>query len=164
MRVKLAAVLGLSLTLVVACTSETEPDASGGNAAIASGGMASGGGTAGAPSDGGAKADGGSPAAGGQNAGGGSATAPAAPTMESVMKMAGSLHVAWTNNEDDCDKVLLYRNEDGGAFLLEYTLAGAATDQHDAEASDSAKEYCFKARCERDDIASEDSNEKCGTP
>jgi hypothetical protein len=94
---------------------------------------------------------------------GGSSGAPLAPTMEGATPMEGVLHVAWTNNTPDCEKIELDRNLDGGAFAVEYTLTGAATSQHDTGAVPPGT-YCYKARCIKGAETSPDSNEVCGTP
>lgn len=86
-----------------------------------------------------------------------------APVMQSAMPLSGGLHVMWMNMTNDCDKIELLRNENGGAFAVAYTLAGTATSQHDAGAT-AAGTYCYKARCVRGSETSSDSNEACGTP
>lgn len=106
---------------------------------------------------------GGTGGAGGMGGAGGSSGAPLAPTMESANPLEGVLHVAWTNNTPDCEKIELDRNKDGGAFATEYTLTGAATSQHDTEAVPPGT-YCYKARCIKGAETSPDSNEVCGTP
>ena len=86
-----------------------------------------------------------------------------APMIQSVMPMSGGLHVVWTNVMTDCDKIELLRNKDGGAYAVAYTLTGAATSQHDTQAT-SPGTYCYKARCVKGTQTSPESNEKCGTP
>jgi hypothetical protein len=98
---------------------------------------------------------------GGGGTGGSSPVMP--PVMESASPLEGALHVMWTNVTMDCDTIELDRNKDGGAFATEYTLAGAATSQHDTGAS-APGTYCYKARCTRGADVSADSNEVCGTP
>lgn len=102
-------------------------------------------------------------ATGGTGGTGGSSGAPLAPTMESATPLEGVLHVMWTNNTPDCDKIELDRNTDGGAFATEYTLTGTATSQHDTGAVPPGT-YCYKARCLKGMDTSPDSNEVCGTP
>lgn len=94
---------------------------------------------------------------------GGAPAAPEAPLMKSAVKMAGALHVSWTNKTTNCDKIYLDRKHDDGAYMTEYTLTGAATSQHDGEAIPPGS-YCYKARCEKGGQTSPDSNEICGTP
>ncbi len=101
--------------------------------------------------------------AGGNGGAGGAPAAPEAPFMKSAVKMAGALHVSWTNKTTNCDKIYLDRKHDDGAYMTEYTLTGAATSQHDGEAIPPGS-YCYKARCERGGQTSPDSNETCGTP
>lgn len=86
-----------------------------------------------------------------------------APMMQSVMPMSGGLHVMWMNVTTDCDKIELLRNKDGGAYAVAYTLTGAATSQHDTQATGPGT-YCYKARCVKGTQTSPESNEKCGTP
>jgi hypothetical protein len=88
--------------------------------------------------------------------------APLAPMIDSVEPLEGGLHIMWSNTPD-CDTIELHRNKDGGEYMLVFTLAGAAEDQHDATAT-APGEYCYMARCIRDDTPSEDSNEQCGSP
>lgn len=95
--------------------------------------------------------------------GGSSSGPPLAPTLDSASPLEGALHVTWTNNTPDCDKIELDRNKDGGAYALAYTLTGQATSQHDTQAAAPGM-YCYKARCIKGMETSPDSNEKCGTP
>lgn len=88
---------------------------------------------------------------------------PQAPVMDSVSPLAGALHVAWTNVTLDCDRIELWKNQDGGDFVLAYTLVGEAEAQHDEDVVPSST-YCYKARCVKGDETSPDSNEECGTP
>jgi len=134
---------------------------SGGSGSGGSGGMgAMGGGGTTATSTGGA---GGAGGATGGATGGGGAAALLAPTIKTVEPLEGALHVAWTNNTPDCEKVELDRNKDGGAYAKAYTLTGTATSQHDMQAVPPGM-YCYKARCLKGAETSPDSNEKCGTP
>jgi hypothetical protein len=94
---------------------------------------------------------------------GGGAAAPEAPMMMSAEKVAGGLHVTWKNVTTDCDKIELSRKHDAGAYAVVYTLIGAATTQHDTQASPPGM-YCYTARCLKGAVTSADSNEKCGTP
>lgn len=125
------------------------------------GGSAGHGGNHDASSSSSSSGDGGSGGAGGS--GGGSSGPPQAPIMKSVAPLQGGLHVTWDNVTPDCDKIELDRNKDGGAYATAYTLAGAATSQHDSSAS-APGTYCYKARCIKGTDKSPDSNEKCGMP
>src|SRR5262245_15583414 len=109
----------------------------GGDATTAAGGL---GGT------GGAGATGGSAGPGGAAGTGGSMEAPLAPTMKGAEPLEGALHVSWTNNTPDCDKIELDRKKDAEMYALAYTLAGAATSQHDTQATAPGM-YCYKSRC-----------------
>jgi hypothetical protein len=126
-------------------------------------------GTAGTAGTGGSGATGGSAGSGGSGGGGatggsaGSTGAPLAPTLDSVGPLEGGLHVMWTNNTPDCDKIELDRKKDDGMFAVAYTLTGAATSQHDSDATAPGM-YCYKARCIKGMETSPDSNEKCASP
>jgi hypothetical protein len=87
---------------------------------------------------------------------------PTPPVLVKLQPMGDALHVTWT--AAGCDKILLFRNEDGGAFSLVYTLGGSATEQHDDGAYSAATVYCYRAQCKAGGIASADSNELCGSP
>jgi hypothetical protein len=106
---------------------------------------------------------GGSTATGGSGGTGGDSGPPLAPTTESATPLEGVLHVKWTNNTPDCEKIELDRKKDDGAYATEYTLNGAATSQHDSGATPPGM-YCYKARCIKGADTSPDSNEVCGTP
>ena len=106
----------------------------------------------------------GSPAAGGaEHTGGTGGGALEPPMIESVEPLEGGLHVMWMNKTKDCDKIVLLRNKDGGAFTVAYTLNGAADSQHDGQAT-APGTYCYKGRCVKGSDTSPDSEEKCGTP
>jgi hypothetical protein len=100
----------------------------------------------------------------GDGGAGGGSSDPQAPVMKSVMPMSGALHVTWTNVTEDCDAVLVFRKQDDGEYALEYTMAGSANQKHDDEANVASSTYCYKAQCERGELVSPDSNEKCGSP
>jgi hypothetical protein len=67
------------------------------------------------------------------------------------------------NVSKDCDKVELWRKQGDAEYELAYTLAGVAEAQHDSGVKPGST-YCYKARCNKGDITSADSNEKCATP
>jgi hypothetical protein len=87
---------------------------------------------------------------------------PTPPVLVSLVPMGDAVHVIWTAK--GCDKILLYRNQDGGEFELQYTLGGSVTEQHDDGAYSPAKVYCYHIRCKAGGITSADSNELCGSP
>lgn len=87
---------------------------------------------------------------------------PAPPVLVSLIPMGDALHVVWT--AQGCDKVLLFRNENGGEFSLQYTVGGTVTEQHDDGAYSPSKVYCYRLQCKAGGITSEDSNELCGSP
>ena len=100
---------------------------------------------------------------GGSGTGGAMGPKPAPPTIQMVMKMMGALHVMWDNATPDCDKIHMLRNHDKGAYAVAYTLAGSATEKHDAAAIPPGT-YCYKLQCEKGGVTSDDSNIKCNTP
>ena len=112
---------------------------------------------------------------GGAGGGGGTASLPAgtggsienqapdAPVLKAVVKMAGSLHVSWTNVTKDCDAIVVARKKNDGAYETAYTLVGIADSIHDMKATPPGT-YCYKVRCKRGGVASVDSNEKCESP
>lgn len=87
---------------------------------------------------------------------------PPPPVLDQLIPMGDALHVTWTAT--GCDKILLFRNENGGAFSLVYTLGGSTIEQHDDGAYSSATVYCYRAQCKAGGVASVDSNELCGSP
>ena len=63
-------------------------------------------------------------------------TTPAAPTVKApkideIMKMAGALHVSWTNAEPSCDSIELERKTATVAYKVVATLPGEADNKHD---------------------------------
>jgi len=89
--------------------------------------------------------------------------APKAPTMDSIMKMHGALHVSWINEEPSCTAVELERKTATAAWKVVYTLPGEADNKHDATAT-AAMMYTYRARCKKATTYSEYSNEKSATP
>ena len=87
---------------------------------------------------------------------------PSPPLITAVDPAGDALHVTWTAS--GCDKILIHRNEDGGAFALAHTLGGSETSLHDDSADSSAIVYCYRARCKVGVVTSADSNEVCGSP
>ena len=83
--------------------------------------------------------------------------------MKSASPLSGALHVVWSLPAGGCDKVLLSRKPDGGAYALAYTLTGTATSQHDTQVKAGGK-YCYTAACKTAGGTSEESNEICGSP
>jgi hypothetical protein len=82
--------------------------------------------------------------------------------LDSVEPLGGGLHVMWTNSGASCDKIELWRNKDGGAYALAYTLTASADSQHDAQVMKPGM-YCYKVRCVKGTSYTE-SNEKCASP
>jgi hypothetical protein len=92
-----------------------------------------------------------------------SVTKPATPSMTNVAKMAGNLHVSWKTNDSPLSAVELWRKRDAAEYGKAFTLPGIAKDQHDTGAV-APGTYCYKVRTLRGEVASEFSEERCGTP
>ncbi len=97
------------------------------------------------------------------------AGAPKAPRMEEAIKMAGSLHVTWVNEEPACDGVELERRTTSPAgqvvadFAVVYRLPGAVDNKHDGTATEDAT-YTYRARCVKAGQTSAYSNEISANP
>ena len=97
------------------------------------------------------------------------AVAPKAPTIQSVAKMAGALHVMWTNVEAACDSVEGERQAQmpDGSLMEKYKVAfsvpGEADNKHDTSAVDAMK-YTYRLRCKKGTAYSVYSNEMSGSP
>jgi hypothetical protein len=90
---------------------------------------------------------------------------PATPTMNGVMVMSGSLHVSWTLNDTGLSSVELWRKDgSAGTYAKVYTLAGTATSKMDTTATNTSTTYCYQLKTIKGGVASDFSNEKCGTP
>ena len=86
-----------------------------------------------------------------------------APTIDGIMKMAGALHVSWTNAEASCDEVELERKTATVAYKVVAKLPGEADNKHDASATE-ATMYTYRARCKKAASYSPYSNEKSAKP
>lgn len=97
------------------------------------------------------------------------AAAPKAPTVDSVEKMQGALHVMWTNPTPACDTVEGERQatmSDGSVmekYKVVFTVPGEADNKHDTSATD-AMTYSYRLRCKVGTTYSEYSNVKAGSP
>jgi len=70
-----------------------------------------------------------------------------APKIDEIMKMAGGLHVVWTNPADaTCDKVTLERKTETESYKVVYSLPGSADNKHDATAT-ANKTYTYRVQC-----------------
>lgn len=88
----------------------------------------------------------------------------AAPTIETVMPMApAGLHVAWKNNQPDCDQIEGERKTPTAAYAVVFTVPGTVDNEHDGTATDPV-EYTYRLRCKKGDDHSAYSNEMAGTP
>lgn len=92
-----------------------------------------------------------------------------APTVDSVGKMMGALHVMWTNNETSCDSIEGERQaqmSDGSMmekYKVVFTVPGDADNKHDTSATSNMK-YTYRLRCKKGTTYSEYSNEMFGNP
>ncbi len=91
------------------------------------------------------------------------ATAPTAPTITMLMKMAGGLHVSWTNATKDCDTIIGERKTAADAYVVAFTVPGAADNKHDGLLT-AGTTYTYRLHCVRGGISSAFSNEMSGTP
>ena len=91
------------------------------------------------------------------------AAAVKAPTIQGIMKMAGALHVSWTNAEPSCDSVELERMTATAPWKVVATLPGEADNKHDATAT-SATSYTYRVRCKKAAVYSGYSNEMSASP
>jgi len=87
----------------------------------------------------------------------------AAPTITEVMKMAGALHVQWTNNTSGCDTIEAERKEDSGEFSASFSVPGDVDNKMDSSATED-KTYTYRLRCVMAGGYSAYSNEKSENP
>lgn len=86
-----------------------------------------------------------------------------APTIDSVNKMAGALHVFWTNAETTADEVVLERKTSTVPYVIVATLPGDSDNLHDVDANQ-ATMYTYRVRCKKGSAYSPYSKEKSGSP
>jgi hypothetical protein len=97
------------------------------------------------------------------------AAAPKAPTLDTVAKMDGALHVMWTNPTPACDTVEGERQAtmpDGSVmekYKVVFTVPGEADNKHDTSATD-AMTYSYRLRCKVGAVYSMYSNVVAGNP
>lgn len=119
--------------------------------------------------DDGGGADGSTPATPAPSSDGGAgseagATTLAAPSISSISKMAGGLHVVWKNAQKDCDKVEGERKSDTEPYKMVFSVPGVADNKHDVLGLTAGTVYTYRLRCMKGDTMSEYSAEKTGTP
>jgi hypothetical protein len=120
------------------------------------------------PSPGGSSGDLGTPSSSGDPSSG-TPAAPKAPKVDMIMKMAGALHVTWTNNEAACDTIEMEREaqmSDGSVmenYKVVYTLPGEADNKHDTSATADMK-YTYRLRCKKGTTYSDYSNAMSANP
>ena len=87
-----------------------------------------------------------------------------APVITMIMPMAGGLHVMWTNNQNDCDRIELERKSDSEAYKVAFTIPdGTVNNKHDGTTT-AGTLYTYRVRCKKGENASAYSNEKSATP
>lgn len=92
------------------------------------------------------------------------AAPPAAPTISTVAKMSGGLHVMWKNAQKDCDTIDGERKSETEEYKVVFSVPGVADNKHDGAGLSAGKTYTYRLRCKKGDGASDYSNEKTGTP
>jgi len=88
----------------------------------------------------------------------------ASPTLNTLAKMAGGLHVMWKNGQKDCDNVEAERKGPADDFKVIFTVPGAADNKHDGVGLTAGSAYTYRLRCKKGDAYSAYSNEMTGTP
>ncbi|HRG96156.1 MAG TPA: hypothetical protein PLR99_07910 [Polyangiaceae bacterium] len=88
----------------------------------------------------------------------------APPTLTTLAKMAGGLHVMWKNGQKDCDSVEAERKGPADDFKVIFTVPGAADNKHDGVGLTAGTAYTYRLRCKKGDAYSGYSNVMTGTP
>lgn len=88
--------------------------------------------------------------------------APKPPTLDQLMKMAGALHVMWTNNQS-CDFVVGERKTGSTDYVQIFSVKGTIDNKMDSAAS-ADDEYTYRLRCKVGDNFSVYSNELTRNP
>jgi len=89
---------------------------------------------------------------------------PKAPTIGSLMKMAGGLHVTWKNNEKGCEAIEGERKSSSTEYKRVFTIPNGDVDnKHDAPLT-AGETYTYRVRCQKGGVYSPYSNEKTGSP
>lgn len=68
-----------------------------------------------------------------------------APTITTLMKMSGALHVVWKNNQA-CDSVVGERKSDTEDYKVLFTVPGTVNNKMDGTATVDTT-YTYRARC-----------------
>ncbi len=68
-----------------------------------------------------------------------------APTITTLMKMSGALHVVWKNNQT-CDSVVGERKSDTEDYKVLFTVPGTVNNKMDGTATVDTT-YTYRARC-----------------
>lgn len=87
---------------------------------------------------------------------------PTAPTLDQLMKMAGALHVMWTNNQS-CDSVVGERKTATTDYVQIFSVKGTIDNKMDSVAT-ANDEYTYRLRCKVGDTFSPYSNELTRNP
>ncbi|MEW5847947.1 MAG: hypothetical protein AB2A00_03995 [Myxococcota bacterium] len=86
-----------------------------------------------------------------------------APTITSIAKMGGALHVQWTNNTTGCDAVEGERKQDGADFTAAFSVPGDVDNKMDGTATADTT-YTYRLRCKMGSDYSPYSNEMSANP
>ncbi len=98
-----------------------------------------------------------------------STSTPTAPTLQTVQKMDGALHVAWKNADSSCDSI---EGESQGTmadgtihhkYKVAFTVPGDVDNKHDTTATDDMT-YTYRLRCKKGSTYSPYSNEISANP
>ena len=92
-------------------------------------------------------------------------TAPATltpPVLDQLMKMAGALHVMWTNKQT-CDSVLIERKDDATDWKQIFSVKGTFDNKMDNGATADTN-YTYRLRCKVGEAMSAYSNELTKNP
>lgn len=91
------------------------------------------------------------------------------PSIDTVAKMMGALHVMWTNAEASCETIEGERQAQmtDGTIMEKYkvvfSVSGEADNKHDTSAT-AAMKYTYRLRCKKGTAYSAYSNEMSGSP
>lgn len=84
------------------------------------------------------------------------------PVLDQLMKMAGALHIMWTNKQT-CDSVLIERKDDAADWKQIFTVKGTFDNKMDSSATVDTN-YTYRLRCKVGDAMSAYSNELTKNP
>ncbi len=118
--------------------------------------------SSGGSSSGATSSSSGGTSSGGTDTDAGTTTKAAGPTITTIAKMMGALHVMW-ELPATCDGVELERKDGTAEYKVVYKLPGDVDNKHDVAATANML-YTYRARCKVGADYSEYSNEKSMNP